>query len=369
MQVALVCNSAFGTDGISMFVMNNHRFFGHENVRYHLIYSSIHSLREVVDGYVQDWCKDGDKSLFISKGNGALAFAINFYRYLKQEKIDVLHVHGSSAAILLEMIMAKLAGVKKIATHSHNTQGNHNTIHKILRPLVNLFADERLACGYKAGQWMYGKKKKFTVIPNCIDTSRYLFDERFRTEARSELGIEENCIVLGHVGMFTEVKNQKFLLQLMHELGRDGKCDFKLMLIGDGELLENAQKEAKQLSISNNVLFLGCRNDVPRLMMAMDVFCMPSLYEGFPITAVEAQATGLPLLMSDNVSLEVNITDLVKLLPIDQGTELWEKEIKQASKTQHERKSYADRIKAAGYDIIYSAEMLEQIYRKNIDLI
>ena len=363
LQVALVCNSAFGTDGISMFVINNHRFFDHENERYHLIYSSIHSEQEVVDGYVIDWCKVGDKAQLISKGNGALAFAKAFYQYLKRERIDVLHVHGSSAAILLEVVVAKCAGVKKIVTHSHSTQGNHNTIHKFLRPLVISLADVRLACGDKAGQWMYGKHKKFTVIPNCIDTSRYLFDERFRKETRRELGIEENCIVLGHVGMFTEVKNQKFLLQLMHELLKDGKCNYKLMLIGDGDLLDNNKTETKRLSLSNNVLFLGNRNDVPRLMMAMDIFCMPSLYEGFPITAVEAQATGLPLLMSSNVSQEVSITDLVTLLPLDQGIEPWGKEIKQVSKIQRERNSYADRIKSAGYDIKHSAEMLERIYK------
>lgn len=364
LQIALVCNSPFGTDGISMFVINNHQFFGHEKARYHLIYSSIHSSQEVVDRYVSDWCEDGDKAQFVSKGNGAYAFTKAFYRYLRKEGIDVLHVHGSSAAILLEMVVAKWAGVKKIVTHSHNTQGNHNTIHKILRPFVNLLADERLACGDMAGQWMYGKHKKFTIIPNCIDTDSYRFEERIRKQVRCELGLEENCKVLGHVGKFTEVKNQSFLLHIMKSLKVQGLTNYRLLLIGHGLLKESIMKECEKLGLNDVVFFLGNRNDVPRLMMAMDVFCMPSLYEGFPVTAVEAQATGLLLLMSANVSPEISITDLVKLLPIDQGTELWEKEIKQASKKQYERNGYVDRIKAAGYDINHSAEMLEEIYGK-----
>lgn len=369
LQVALVCNSAFGTDGISMFVMNNHRFFGHEDARYHLIYSSVHSPQDVVDGYVNEWCKDGDKAQFISKANGALAFAKAFYRYLKKESIDVLHVHGSSAAILLEMVVAKWAGVKKIVTHSHNTQGNHNKIHKILRPLVNLLADKRLACGDKAGQWMYDMHQKFTVIPNCIDTDRYRFDERIRREVRRELGIEENCIVLGHVGMFTEVKNQTFLLHVMNSLYEKGQAVYKLLLIGHGPLKEHVEQRCCELGLRNHVNFLGNRSDVPQLMMAMDIFCMPSLYEGFPITSIEAQTTGLPLLMSANVSPEVSITDLVTLLPINQGTEPWVKEINFISNIQRERNSYADRIKSAGYDIQHSAEMLEQIYGKINDVI
>ena len=364
LQVALVCNSPFGTDGISMFVINNHRFFGHDNAKYHLIYSSVHSPQDIVNGYVSDWCHNGDKAQFIGKSNGLLTFSKVFCQYLKREKIDVLHVHGSSAAILLEMVVAKWAGAKKIVTHCHNTQGNHNIIHKILRPLVNLLADERLACGHKAGQWMYGKQKTFTVIPNCIDIGNYRFDERIRKGARHKLGIEENCIVLGNVGTFTKVKNQTFLLHLIKALHEQGLTGYQLLLIGHGPFKEQVEQKCSELGLDGYVGFLGNRSDVPQLMMAMDIFCMPSLYEGIPITAIEAQATGLSVLISANVSTEVSISDLVTLLPIDRGTEPWEIEIKQISKIQRKRNSYADKIKSAGYDIKHSAEMLESIYVK-----
>lgn len=364
LQVGLVCNSAFGTDGISMFVMNNHRFFGHEKARYHLIYSSIHSPKIVVEGYIKDFMTDGDKVAFISKGNGLVKYAKELFLYLRNEKVDVLHVHGSSSAILIEIVVAKIAGVKKIVTHSHNTRGNHNIIHKILRPAVNWLADEKLACGDLAGKWMYGKHSKFTIIPNCIDTERYKYDENVRREIRTELGIDESSIVIGHVGMFTEIKNQKFLVHLINKLKTRSISEYKLLLIGHGPLKEQVEKEVDHLNLTNDVIFLGNRNDIPKIMMVMDVFCLPSLYEGFPIVSVEAQASGLPSLLSTNISPEICITDLVKLLPIE-DVDLWTQTLEEISLKNGGRGSYAHIIKDAGYDIHYSASMLEYAYELN----
>lgn len=362
MQVALVCNSAFGTDGISLFVLNNHRYFKQKGITYHLIYSSIHNSQDVIDGYINDFCKNGDKTQFISKKNGTIEFMKAFFYYLKNEQIDVLHIHGSSSAILLEIIVAKFAGVKKIVSHAHSTGSNHNIIHKILRPFVNMLVKERLACGNKAGSWMYGAHRSFAIIPNGIDTKKYVFDVIVRKEVRDELCFKEKNTVLGHVGAFTEVKNQIFLLHLMKSLKERGKKEYKLLLIGDGPLYDYVVKECTRLNLNDSVYFLGNRNDVHRLMMSMDVFCMPSLYEGFPITAVEAQASGLPLLISNNVSSEVCITDLVHMLPIDHGTNLWEEELANILVMQYKREKYATLIKDSGYDIHKSAEMMESIY-------
>ena len=366
MQVALVCNSAFGTDGISMFILNNHRHFKREGIRYHLIYSSIHSPRDVVEDYVKDFMKDGDKAMFIPKANGLIKYAWELYRYLCKENIEVLHVHGSSSAILSEIVVAKMVGVKKIIVHSHNTRGNHIIIHKILRPSVNWLVDEKLACGDLAGKWMYGKHCKFTIVPNCIDTKKYKFNENIRKETRNELGIDEGTIVIGHIGMFTEIKNQKFLLHLIDNLKGKGNSDYKLLLIGHGPLIEEVQKESELMGLINDVTFLGSRNDVSRILMAMDVFCLPSFYEGFPIVAVEAQASGLPCVLSKNITQEICITDLVKLLPIENSQSLWIEEIEKflnIPKLKERRSFYAENIKNAGYDISRSVSILESTYK------
>lgn len=362
MQVALVCNSEFGTDGISMFVLNNHSYFCREGARYHLIYSSTHSPMEVVDGYVKEWCKDGDKAVFIPKKEGTVYYARRLYQYLKNEKIDVLHVHGNSSAVLLEIIIAKCAKVKKIVSHAHSTGSNHQLVHKILRPAVCWFIDEGLACGELAGKWMYGKKKSFSIIPNGIDTEKYMFDAQIRKEVREELGIDENSFVIGHVGMFTENKNQKFLLYLIQHLKENNRRDFKLLLIGHGSYKEEVQKKTEELNLSSDVLFLGNRNDVHRILMAMDVFCLPSMFEGFPIVAVEAQSSGLPSLLSKNISPEVCITDLVQLISVEEGWVQWVEAIKKLSNFKLERSQYAKKIEDAGYDIKHSSSMLEYIY-------
>ncbi len=362
MQVALVCNSAFGTDGISMFVLNNHKYFRHEGTRYHLIYSSIHSSENVVEGYVADFKKEGDNAVFIPKENGMVNYAINLFKFFRKEKIDVLHVHGSSSAILLEMVVAKIANIKKIVTHSHNTRGSHNLIHRIIRPAVNWLADEKLACGDLAGKWMYGKRGKFIIIPNCIDIEKYKFEKNVRNEIRKKLGIDKDTFVIGHVGMFTEIKNQIFLIRIMNKFKHSGNDNFRLLLIGHGALKKQVEQEVKNLRLSENVMFLGNRNDVPLLLMAMDIFCLPSLYEGFPIVSVEAQASGLPTLLSQNISPEVCITDLVELLPIDKGVEQWRKKILRNIESKTDRSMYSQKIKVAGYDIHHSASLLESIY-------
>lgn len=362
MQVALICNSVFGTDGISMFVINNHRYLKKDGMTYYLIYSSIHSPQEVIDGYVSTFCKDGDKAKFITKRNGLLTFARKLYEYLVHEKIDIVHVNGSSSAILLEIVVAKMAGARKIISHAHSTGSNHPVVHKLLRSFVNILVDERLACSEMAGQWMYGRRKSFTIIPNCINTADFTFDINVRNVVRKELGIGDDVMVIGHVGTFTEVKNQSFLLHILKLLSSKYISNYLLLLIGHGPLKDNIMKECEELGLNDSVLFLGNRNDVPRLLMAMDVFCMPSLYEGFPITSVEAQATGLPLILSSNITSDVCITDLVRLLPIDQGVEIWSEEIKQIATMHIKREYYAVRIKDAGYDIRYSAELLERMY-------
>ena len=289
-----------------------------------------------------------------------LSYSRHLYHYLKQARIDVMHVHGSSAAILMEMVVAKFAGVSKIVSHSHNTQGNHNIIHKILRPMVNWFADKKLACGELAGQWMYGKNGKFTIIPNCIDTVKYHYNENIRNEVRKELAIDENTLVIGHVGMFTEIKNQSFLIHLMEMIKQQGHSNVMLLLVGHGPLMKSVENKSDNLGLSDNVLFLGNRNDVNRIMMAMDIFCLPSLFEGFPIVSVEAQASGLPTLLPSNISPEVGITDLVKLFPLDDPS-VWLRELEN-TKCNKKRGIYATKIRGAGYDVSHSASMIEEAY-------
>ena len=260
-----------------------------------------------------------------------------------------------------------MGGVRVVIAHSHNTRGSHPIVHRLLRPLLNVTADVRLACGRMAGEWMYGKNRTFRVIPNGIETNKYRYSTKTREIVRKELGITDDMTVIGHVGTFSEVKNQRFLIELIKSFAEGNNERVRLLLIGDGALRQGLEAECRLQQISDMVVFAGVRKDVSRLMMAMDVFCLPSLFEGFPIVAVEAQASGLPVIMSSNISNEVCITDLVHSLPINKGIAEWKQRINEITSRNGRRAVYADVVRNAGYDIRHSAIMLENIYDQSFN--
>lgn len=258
-----------------------------------------------------------------------------------------------------------MGGAKNVIIHSHSTHGNHVYIHYALRPLVKRMSNVRLACGEMAGRWMYGKGKDFTVIPNGVDTEDYRFAPQNRESVRKDLGLADDTFVIGHVGTLSVVKNQVFLLKLIKQIADEGDSRTILMLIGDGPIRAELTATVERMGLAGHVMFLGVRNDVGRLMAAMDVFCLPSLFEGFPIVAVEAQTSGLPVIISSEVSSEVCITDLVRQLPINEGTGQWKNEISKLYSSRGNRQNYADVVREAGFDIHDSAQMLETIYKRN----
>ena len=363
MNVAIICTKGFGTDGISAFITNNYKFFSDNTIHYHLIFPRYIGERELAEQVVRDFYREGTHVVCISKDKLLFRFALELHAYLRTHHIDVVHINGSSSGIILEALISKVAGVRTVITHSHNSRGNHQIIHKMLKPALAKVSDVHLACGILAGQWMYGSEN-YTIIPNGIDTERYLFQGQQRCRLRRALSITDGEILIGHVGGFNEVKNQAFLVRLLYCFFSKGRRDIKLLLVGRGSMMSDVKIEAERLGVVKNVIFTGQRNDIPQLMMAMDIFCLPSLYEGFPIVAVEAQAAGLPLLVSSTVSQEISLTSLVKFLPIDHGEELWEEAVLDVVKDKTDRAKYARIVEQAGYDIRKSASELEAIYKK-----
>ena len=198
----------------------------------------------------------------------------------------------------------------------------------------------------------------FSVLNNAIDAKQYAFSERIRQTIRDELGVSEDEILFGHVGRLSPQKDHEYLLEVFRMISM--KAPSKLLLVGDGELRSEIENQARQLGIRGRVIFTGVRSDVADLLQAMDVFIFPSLYEGLGIVAVEAQAAGLPCLISERVPLECKVTDLVEQLPLSDGAERWANAAIRMAKT--ERKDTFEQIKAAGYDIHESAKKLQKFY-------
>ena len=364
LNIAIICSKGFGADGISSFIMNTYRHFNHHLIRCCVIYPKIIGDEAIAASMFKEMEENGDSNLQISKKEGLSSFIRRLYISFRKGTFDIVHVHGSSCSIALEMSVARLAGIHCIISHSHNTNSNHVLIHKILRPLVNGMATMRLGCGKAANHWMYGKKEAI-VINNGIITDIYRFDAIARKQIRKELGIGDEVTVIGHVGGYNRQKNQQMLMYILKAIkAKKQSEDFCLISVGQGHTQKEVKQLASKLDVDGKVKFLGQRMDVPKLLNAMDMFFLPSLFEGFPIVAIEAQAAGLPLVVSDTITKEIELTDLVYRLPINNEAKAWAKMYYQIKCAKVNREKYASIVDKKGFDVRYSAQILQDIYIK-----
>ena len=206
---------------------------------------------------------------------------------------------------------------------------------------------------------MFGNKKKYSVINNAIDTSKFHYDSSERCACRKELNIEPGAFVIGHVGRFNAQKNHSFLLDIFCAVLKKNK-ESMLLLVGEGDLESHIKMLAAQRGISNKVLFLGIRKDIHRIYQAMDVFVMPSLFEGLPVSGIEAQACGLPCVFSNTISFDTKITDNVSFVPLNISPSDWADNILNYQNTT--RSDQSGIVKAKGYDITIQAKLLEDFY-------
>ena len=227
------------------------------------------------------------------------------------------------------------------------------------RKKISKYATHLFACGKEAGEWMFCGAN-FEILNNAIDASRYIYNEETRALMHSQLGIEKDELVIGHVGRFCYPKNHSFLVDIFDEVSKKIPC--KLLLVGDGELRHEIEEKVKEKKLDDSVIFSGIRSDVADLMQAMDVFVFPSNYEGLPVTMVEAQAAGLPCLISDKVPIECKKTDLVQQMPLACSSEVWAKKVLELSSIL--RRNTYEEIKKVDFDIQENAAKLQEFYYK-----
>lgn len=256
------------------------------------------------------------------KGYNHFAYKKSWKHFLEQHsEYKIIHTHvRSTASIYLKI--AKKKGLITIA-HSHSTssgKGIKAFIKTIFQLRLRVYADYCLGCSQKANVWLYGSKiansSKAYIFKNSIDLNNFLFDENIRDKIRNEYGIGKEDIVIGHVGRMVPVKNHEFIIDIYQEFYKQHEKS-KLLLVGDGNLKEKLENKVESLQLENKVIFTGEKNNVNEIMQAMDLFLMPSFYEGFPVTLVEAQATGLKCLISKNITDDVCLTNLVEKESLD----------------------------------------------------
>lgn len=287
--------------------------------------------------------------------------------FKKHKEYKVVHQHLSSLTYIEPLRFAKKHGVPVRIVHSHNTRQSGSSIHKYIHMYNQIFiesyATHYFACSQLAAKWLYPKtqynKNKYQIINNAIDTEKFIYNKNIRSIKRKELGIE-NEFVLGHVGRFTHQKNHEFLIDIFKAVHERNK-EAVLLLIGDGILRELIESKVKKLKLESNVIFTGIRSDIPELLQAMDVFVMPSYHEGLPVTLVEAQASGLPCVISKNITREVEILDTIKWCNLSDDPSDWASSIL-SFREGNFRSNKKQEIVNAGYDTNNLAKELEKIY-------
>lgn len=279
--------------------------------------------------------------------------------------IDAVHIHANNAFCLLDAMIIKNSGVNNIIIHSHTSLTPDRIWNDILKNFLPFYAKTMVACSDKAAEWLFPGycQKKVVFLPNGIDVGKYVYDSKAASEVRNELGLS-NKFIVGHIGRMTEVKNHTFLLKVFSLIKKDNP-NAELVLAGDGPLHEKLVNEAKDLGIIESVHFLGVRNDVNRLLQAFDAFVFPSLREGLPVSVVEAQAAGLHCFLSDTITDEVKITNLVKFISLDAGIEQWKTEIEKVCFCGVKHPDLSNEICSAGFDIRQTAEKLCCLYENS----
>ena len=277
----------------------------------------------------------------------------------------IVHGHiGSTAAIYLKI--ARKYGCYTIA-HSHNADfgpGLHGLMYRIYSYPTRFIADYFMGCSTEAAISRYGKKvatdkNRCCVLNNGIDITKYIYSPAVCEAVRNEFGISKETLVVGTVGRLTKQKNPLFIIDILAEL-RSKTDDFIFLWAGTGEMKDEIISGLELKGVRDKVILLGVRNDIPRILQALNVFVLPSLFEGLPVVGVEVQAAGVPMLCSDTISPEVKVTECVTFIP-NNSAELWASKIMEEKSFRRDERAPED-VKKAGYDIQTTSSWLESFY-------
>lgn len=351
-----------GRGGLETMLMNYYRHMDRGRVQFDFL---VH--RDFTADYDSEILSLGGK---IYRNSRLIPWSRTYRENVKQffrehPEYQIVHVHQDClSSVVLEC--ARECGVPVRIAHSHNSSQDRNLkylMKRYYRKQIPGCATDLLACSKTAGRWMFGEEP-FRILPNAIDLEYYRYSEATERAVRKELRLG-NSTVIGHVGRFAPQKNHEFLMKIF-ETCTELQADSKLLLVGDGEGKNRIEQKVREKNLQDKVIFTGVREDVNRLLQAMDVFVFPSLYEGLPVTLMEAQAVGLPCVISDQVSEECIVTrNLISCVPLKQSPTQWAALLLQ--KSRRGKEDHRKEIKEAGYDISTAAKKLERYYLRKAE--
>lgn len=348
--------------GIETFLMNYYKNIDRKKVQFDFIniYDKL---------YFEDEIKKMQGKVYKVR-----SYYKNPFRYIKeligiikQNNYEIIHCNMNSAVFLYPLIAAKIAKAKVIIAHSHNASNDKGLLktllHNINKRFIPLFANTYFACSKEAGEWFFSnrilkqKNKKYFIINNGIDIDKFKFNEEVRKRIRQKFNLEDKTMLIGHIGRFSKQKNHEFIINLIKEIHDENEI-VKIWLIGEGEKKNEIENLVKENHIESHVKFLGIRQNVNELLQAIDVFILPSIYEGMPLVAVEAQISGAKCFLSDKITKEAKITNKTEYITINNGVQPWKYAI---LKCDYERNDKYH-IDFSKYDIKLNVKELVKIY-------
>ena len=348
--------------GVECVIMNYYRHIDRSKVQFDFVMHKGGNPR-----YIAEIKSLGGRVFEVTPySKNIFVFTHEIYKVIKEGHYRIVHSNMNSMSGF-PLFAAWLAGADVRIIHNHTTdakaEGVRTIIKRVLRPFARMFANRYWACSKLAGAWMYGQKAvdegKVTIINNAIDLSRFAFKQEIRDKLRKEMGLEGKFVV-GHVGRFMKQKNHDFLIDIFAELVKK-KPESVLLLIGEGPLFGHIRDKVKSLDLQDKVRFLGVRSDVAELYNAMDVFVLPSFYEGLPVVGVEVQANGLPFLCSDQVTNEIIISNGIYLMDVKSGENYWADRLIGLKCSRSN--DLTTILKTSKYDINNESNRITEIYR------
>lgn len=366
MRIAHIIGKWLG-GGVESVVMNYYRNIDREKIQFDFICDN-----DSTNIPYQEIEKLGGKVILVPPYQKLYQYIKELKKIFKENNYKIVHSHINTLSVF-PLFAAKKAGVPVRIAHSHSTtnkkEKKKNLMKQVLRPFSKIYATDYICCSELAGRWLFGNKVydqgKVYLLNNAIDLDKFKYDEKIRKQKRKELNIDKNTLVIGHIGRFVEQKNHRFLIDIFNEIHKE-KENSVLLLAGQGPLQEEIKNKINELNLNNKVKFLGQIDDTYRLYQAIDIFVLPSLYEGLPVVGVEAQATGNLCIFSNDMTKETKILESTVFLSLSQSAEEWAKIIIEKQKS-YKKQNTTEEITENNFNIKIESKKIAEYYLNSMN--
>lgn len=365
-KVLHINSTIYINSGVMSVMMNYYKNIDKNKIQFDFLY--FKKIPQNAITYEDTIKENGGKVFECSNLKHLYLFNKKLDKILKENRYDIVHIHD---AFILKFVYKTIHKYKniKIIIHSHATKWSDKKINALRNWLLCFnnykYADYLFACSNAAGKFMF-KNKDFYILNNAIDITKFTYDDQKRKKIRNELKIN-NKRVIGHVGNFNKQKNHEFIIDVFEKTVSEN-TNTVLVLIGDGILRKNIEKLVQEKGLKKNVLFLGKKENIQDYYSAMDLFILPSLYEGLPMVGIEAQCSGLPILLSDSITKEAGLTNC-KFLDLNEGIDSWKNALVNSRLiSKQERAKASDIVREKNFDIKRESIKLLKEYERILSI-